>query len=59
MHTTLAERVDELVRTHKTKTLSTTPRAIVIDDLANRIETLEEVVHEIALAFDKLSPSSF
>jgi hypothetical protein len=58
MHTTLAERVDELVRAHKSKVLATTPKAVVIGELAERIETLETVVHEIALAVDKLSTSS-
>jgi hypothetical protein len=58
MHTSLAERVDELVRAHKSKVLSTTPQPVAIGELAERIETLETVVHEIALAVDKLSASS-
>jgi hypothetical protein len=55
----LAERVDALIRAHKSKVLSTTPQSVVIVELAERVETLERVVHEIALAFDKRSPSSF
>ena len=51
----LAERVDALIRAHKSKVLATTPQTAVIAELAERVETLERVAHEIALAFDKLS----
>ena len=54
MQTTLIERVDELVQAHKRELLSTTPTTKVIAELAERIETLERVVREIALEVERL-----
>jgi hypothetical protein len=58
VHTTLIERVDELVQPHKQQLLTTTPRTVVIGELVERIETLERVVREIALEVEKLAASA-
>lgn len=55
MHTTLIERVDELVQARKQQLLTTTPTSLVIAELADRIETLERVIREIALEVEELT----
>ena len=57
MQTTLIERVDELVQARKSELLSTTPTTLVIAELAERIETLERVVREIAVEVERLGRS--
>jgi hypothetical protein len=53
---TLSQRVDELIRTHKSeKLLSTTGSQAALAELAARTEGLEQAIREIALEIQKLS----
>jgi len=55
MTTTLVERMDGLVQAHKRQLLATTPKSAAISELAERVETLERAVREIALEVETLS----
>ncbi len=55
MHTTLAERVDELVRANGAQLRATTPTSIAIGELADRIETLEQAVRELEQAVGEIA----
>jgi len=55
MQTQLVERVDTLVRDQKRELLASTPRSVVISELAARVESLEQAVREIANEVEKLA----
>ena len=60
---TLIERVDKLVRTRKAPRewgdphLSVTPATLAVQELAARVEALQQAVWEIALEVQKLLPA--
>ena len=58
LETTLYERVDELIRSHKgRKLLSTTGSRDSIEEVAARVEGLEQAIREIARDVQKLRPA--
>jgi hypothetical protein len=57
----LMERVDRLLPRGKapewgSASLSTTPISLAVQDLAARVEALEDAVRQISLEFKRLSP---
>ena len=56
MRTTLVDRVDELVQA-QTRRLPAAAPSVSIAELAQRVETLERAIREIAVEVEKLSGS--
>lgn len=57
LEATLSERVDEVIRSHKGRLLSTTGSRGSIDELAARVEGLEEAIREVTQAVQQLTPA--
>jgi hypothetical protein len=58
METTLREQLTTIVTANRTPLRSTTPRAVVIAELGNRIEKLETAVRILAAEVEQLGQRS-